>query len=216
MDKEFEIIRQDGDDLITSCDGGIIMRVVTPAQRATRERAEGELPTFSGNSVSVIISDLQLPETLFPGTVIYDFLILDTDWIKQASAIAQVRDAIEYYCTTRLKAGREQLQILDLYSLEAFFDECIGEAAEKARYDFKYFEGGDRKVIYLPDGSFKMKVEERELADGESGPILTATLFQPFVDAGPLRFHYDDWEINARYVFTIQECAQEINGFMRV
>jgi|GEM_PF-5510998 len=215
MEKKFEIITLDGDDLIFLTETEITLRVITPAQKAARETFEADVFEITGNYISVIINDLDLPDSLFPVTVVYDFLIIDNDEIKTRTAIGDIKSAIEYYCTSKLKAGIGQVQILDLDGLEEVIEDNVDESAAKVEYDFKYFEGGDKRLIYLPDGSFKMSVEERELEETESGPILSATLLQPFVDAQPLRFNYDDWEIRSRYVFTILACDQEINGFMK-
>ncbi|UOE50931.1 hypothetical protein MTO98_07550 [Mucilaginibacter sp. SMC90] len=215
MEKKFEIIRQDGDDLIFLTTTGTILSVITPAQKAARASCASDAFEFSGNCISVLINDLDLPDTLFPVTQVYDFLIVNSETIKAKSAIADIRASIAYYCTSMLKAGIRQIQIMDLNGLDEVIAGNINEFAEKVIYDFKYFEGGDKKLIYLPDGSFKMGIEERELRDAEDGPILSAALLQPFVDAQPLRFKYDDWEIKSRYVFTILVCEQEIDGFMK-
>jgi hypothetical protein len=215
MDKKFEIIKQDGDHLIFLTETEIILRVITPAQREARESCTTNVFELTGNYISVLINDLDLPETLFPVTQVYDFLILNSEPIKAKSTIEDIRSAIEYYCTSKLKAGIGQIQIMDLDGLEEVVEDSVNEPAEKVVYDFKYFEGGDKKLVYLPDGSFKIRIEERELGEEERGPILSATLLQPFVDAQPLRFKYDDWEIRSRYVFTILACEQEINCFMK-
>jgi len=215
MDKKFEIIRQDGDDLIFLTETEIILRVITPAQREKRENCATDVFELTGNYISVLINNLDLPDTLFPVTQVYDFLIVNSEPIKAKSTIEDIRAAIEYYCTSKLKAGIQQIQIIDLDGLEEVIADSINEPAEKVEYDFKYFEGGDKKLIYLPDGSFKMSIEERELKETESGPILSAMLLQPFVDAQPLRFNYGDWEIRSQYVFTILACDQKIDGFMK-
>lgn len=215
MDEKFEIIRQDGDDLIFLTETEIILRVITPAQRVARESCDHVVFELTGNYISVVISDLDLSDTLFPVTLVYDFFIFNSEPIKTKSTIEDIGAAIEYYCTTNLKACIGQIQIMDLDGLEAVIADSEDEPAEKVVYDFKYFEGREKKLIYLPDGSFKMGVEEREPGETESGPILSAILLQPFVDARPLRFSYDDWEIRSRYVFTILACEQTIDGFMK-
>jgi hypothetical protein len=175
MDKRFEIIRQDCDDLIFLTETEIILRVITPAQRAERESCASNIFGLTGNYISVLISDLDLPDTLFPVTQVYDFLIMNSEAIKEKSTIGDIREAIEYYCTSKLQTSFRQIQIMDLDGLEEIIADNVNEPAEKVVYDFKYFEGGDKKLIYLPDGSFKMRIEERELEEAESGPILSAT-----------------------------------------
>ncbi|PWK79561.1 hypothetical protein LX99_00018 [Mucilaginibacter oryzae] len=144
MDKKFEIIRQDGDDLIFLTETEIILRVITPEQRETRESCATDVFELKGNYISVLINNLDLPETLFPVTLIYDFLILNSEPIKAKSTIKDIRSAIEYYCTSKLKASIGQIQIMDLDGLEEVLEDSVNEPTEKVVYDFKYFEGGDK------------------------------------------------------------------------
>jgi len=63
----------------------------------------------------------------------------------------EIKSAIEYYCTSKLKAGIGQIQIPDLEKLEAVIPDNVEGFAKKVAYHFKYFEGEDKKLIYLPD-----------------------------------------------------------------
>ncbi|MGF7076242.1 hypothetical protein [Mucilaginibacter sp. 3215] len=44
-----------------------------PAQRAAREATETGVFETAGNYIRVVINDLDLPDPLFPVTIIYDF-----------------------------------------------------------------------------------------------------------------------------------------------
>lgn len=216
MENSFEIINQDGDDLIVSPENSITLRVIPPEKKAARELCSTSVFECPDYSIGVIINDVLSPDTLFPVTMNYDFQIMGNDLPYARPKFKLWVEAIEYYCTTRLQVKKEQLNIVDFDQLESDYAEENSEiTGDKIVYDFRYFEGEDKQVIYLSDGSFSMGIEEREPSETESGPVLSATLFQPFVDGHALRFSYDDWEIRSNYVFTILVCDQPIDGFMK-
>ncbi|SEO10692.1 hypothetical protein SAMN05192574_105327 [Mucilaginibacter gossypiicola] len=225
MEKPFEIIEIDGAEHVVSLENSFMLKVIPPNKRADRDLTNYSIYSCVDNTIGVVFRGVELPEKLFPVDLIYDFKGIDIkfqdgDWVEPNFLLWF--EAIEYYGMARLNVSRDNISGLEFHG-----EICVDknglrsypalelQESENIDYDFQFIDGDGKEIIYLTDGTFSMSVEQRQPDEVESGPVLSATLYEPFVDGEAIRFDFEEWEIRANFVFRILNCDQVMDGFMR-